>query len=633
MQKQPRYAALPHAARVQIGKHPLLAGALAAILAGSAGVLSWTLTRAHTTTLPVAQSALAVSGRGATVPFIEYEAESAATNGSVLDASRTAGMLPSEASGRQAVVLGAGEYVEFRLTSPANAVVVHYSIPDSGDGSAYTTPLAVYVNGAKNQDLTLTNKYSWFYGGYPFSNSPGPSPHHFYDDVRATFANTLDAGARVRLEVDSGGGPVTVDTADFEQIAPLSQPSGSLSVVSYGADPTGAANSTAAFTSAIAAASSQRKVLWVPAGTYTVTAHLIVDKVTIQGAGPWYSVLHGSGVGIYGNTSPGSSNVHVSDLAVFGEVVDRDDNAQVNAFGGAIGGGSTITNVWMQHVKVGLWLDGPFSGLTVSGCRILDTTADGLNLHNGITNTTVTNNFIRNTGDDGLAMWSDQNADANNTFAFNTVELPILANNIAIYGGHDNKVTDNVVSDTQTQGGGLHVANRFNSVLLSGVTTLARNTTLRAGVLDPNWRFGVGALWLDALNGAMTGTSATTPCRASSSATKPTRVTWVLRSSREKPRPADRFVRSSSPSRICTRSPRSVSSVASASAMVLLPAPDRPVSQTVAPVSCRALIRVFRTLSCRCLPSVRIGRPHPRRPAGCRGHSRSTDTPVRAADC
>ena len=389
MQKQPRYAALPHAARVQIGKHPLLAGALAAILAGSAGVLSWTLTRAHTTTLPVAQSALAVSGRGATVPFIEYEAESAATNGSVLDASRTAGMLPSEASGRQAVVLGAGEYVEFRLTSPANAVVVHYSIPDSGDGSAYTTPLAVYVNGAKNQDLTLTNKYSWFYGGYPFSNSPGPSPHHFYDDVRATFANTLDAGARVRLEVDSGGGPVTVDTADFEQIAPLSQPSGSLSVVSYGADPTGAANSTAAFSSAIAAASSQRKVLWVPHGTYTVTAHLIVNKVTIQGAGPWYSVLHGSGVGIYGNNSPGSSNVHVSDLAVFGEVVDRDDNAQVNAFGGAIGGGSTITNVWMQHVKVGLWLDGPFSGLTVSGCRILDTTADGLNLAERSTVATV----------------------------------------------------------------------------------------------------------------------------------------------------------------------------------------------------------------------------------------------------
>ena len=506
MQKPSRHTTLARA--TGLGGHRRLAAALATTLAGAAGLLAWALPQAGAAALPVAQSALAVSGRGATVPFIEYEAESAATNGSVLDASRTAGMLPSEASGRQAVVLGAGEYVEFRLTSPANAVVVHYSIPDSGDGSAYTTPLAVYVNGAKNQDLSLTNKYSWFYGGYPFSNSPGSNPHHFYDDVRATFANTLTIGTKVRLQVDSGNTPITVDTADFEQISALAQPSGSLSVVSYGADPTGAANSTAAFSSAIAAASSQGKVLWVPAGAYTVTAHLIVNKVTIQGAGPWYSVLHGSGVGIYGNNSPGSSNVHVSDLAVFGEVVDRDDNAQVNAFGGAIGGGSTITNVWMQHVKVGLWLDGPFSGLTVSGCRILDTTADGLNLHNGITNTTVTNNFIRNTGDDGLAMWSDQNADANNTFAFNTVELPILANNIAIYGGHDNKVTDNVVSDTQTQGGGLHVANRFNSVLLSGVTTLARNTTLRAGVLDPNWQFGVGALWFDALNGAMTGTIA-----------------------------------------------------------------------------------------------------------------------------
>jgi hypothetical protein len=160
----------------------------------------------------------------------------------------------------------------------------------------------------------------------------------------------------------------------------------------------------------------------------------------------------------------------------------------------------------MEHTKVGLWLDGPFSGLTVTGCRIRDTTADGLNLHEGISNVNVNQNLIRNTGDDGLAMWSDQQADHNNVFQFNTVALPILANNIAIYGGSDNSVTDNIVSDTLTQGGGIHVGNRFSAVALAGTTTIARNTLIRTGVLDPNWQFGVGAMWFYALDSAMTGT-------------------------------------------------------------------------------------------------------------------------------
>jgi hypothetical protein len=492
-------------------RRKVLIGVITVVLAGAATLLVWALPQARAVTATGAgQSALSIRGRGATVGFTEYEAEATATNGHVLDASRTAGTLASEASGRSAVTLaGNGRYVEFTLTAPANAVDVHYSVPDTGDGSAYTTPLAVYVNGTKNQDLTLTNRSSWVYGDYPGSNSPGPTPRHFYDDVRTTFTSVLAAGAKVRLQVDGGSAAVTVDTADFEQISALDQPSGSLSVTDYGADRTGGADATSAFRSAIGAAATQGRVLWVPAGTYTVTAHLIVDNVTIKGAGPWYSVLHGNGVGIFGGyVADGrpSTRVHVSDLAMFGEVVDRDDNAQMNAFGGALGGGSTVTNVWIQHTKTGLWLVGPFNGLTISGCRIQDTMADGLMLNNGITSTTVTNNFIRNTGDDGLVMWSETNADTNNAFSFNTVELPIMANNIAIYGGHDNSITDNVVADTQTQGGGLHVGQRFSSTALSGVTTLARNTTLRAGVLDPNWKFGVGAVWFDARDAPMSGT-------------------------------------------------------------------------------------------------------------------------------
>jgi hypothetical protein len=194
--------------------------------------------------------------------------------------------------------------------------------------------------------------------------------------------------------------------------------------------------------------------------------------------------------------------VKLYNFAIIGQVNERVDCDQANG----IGGGSVVSGLWIQHVKVGLWLDGPFDGLTVTGNRILDTTADGLNLHQGISHVTVTNNFNRNTGDDGLAMWAEHDADHDNTFSFNTVELPILANNIAIYGGYGNTVSDNIVSDTQDQGGGIHIANRFSTVPLSGVTTVARNTTLRTGVLDSNWQFGVGALWFDGRDSAITGT-------------------------------------------------------------------------------------------------------------------------------
>jgi hypothetical protein len=37
------------------------------------------------------------------------------------------------------------------------------------------------------------------------------------------------------------------------------------------------------------------------------------------------------------------------------------------------------------------------------------------------------------------------------------------------------------------------------------VTNVRRNTIIRSGDLDPNWQFGVGALWFDARDQAMTG--------------------------------------------------------------------------------------------------------------------------------
>jgi F5/8 type C domain len=218
-------------------------------------------------------------------------------------------------------------------------------------------------------------------------------------------------------------------------------------------------------------------------------------------------VLGGNDVGVYGNLPPNpSTNVHLSNFAIFGQVTDRVDSADVNGIGGGLQD-STISDVWIQHVKAGIWMTGPFTNLKINDVRIQDTTADGINFDGGITDSSVTNTYVRNTGDDGLALWSSGAADSGDSFSHDTVVLPILANNFAIYGGSDNAITNDYATDTITQGGGIQVGNRFSAVPLSGTTTIDNNTLVRTGTLDPNWKFGVGAIWFYASDGEnMTGT-------------------------------------------------------------------------------------------------------------------------------
>jgi Pectate lyase superfamily protein/F5/8 type C domain len=448
--------------------------------------------------------------QGAQVPFTQYSAVNAKNTGTVIGPSDNLFTLPAEAIGRTAVTLaGAGQYVQFTLVKPANAVDLRYSIPDSADGTGLTTPLKVYVNGQARPSLTLSSTYDWFYGSYPFTNNPADlGGHHMYDDVRTQFGRTLPAGTQVRFEIANPSIPVTLNVADFEQVAPPApQPRGSISVLSYGADPTGKTDSTTAIQNAINAGSAAGKAVYIPSGNFLVTSHLIVNNVTLTGAGEWYSVLGGNGVGVFGNFAPSpSTNVHLSNFAIFGQVNARVDSEDFMGIGGSLQN-STINSVWIEHVQAGIWMTGPFTNLKISNVRIQDTVADGINFDGGITNSSVTNTYIRNTGDDGIALWSNGVADANDTISNDTVQLPVLANNFAIYGGSNNTITHDYGTDTITQGGGIQVGNRFAAVPLAGTTTIADNTLVRTGTLDPNWRFGVGAIWFYASDGAdMTGT-------------------------------------------------------------------------------------------------------------------------------
>ncbi len=462
----------------------------------------------------------AVGGAGATLPYTEIQAENATYTGTLIDATqnRTYPGLAVEAIERRAVTLTGSQYVEFTVPVSSNSIVVRYSIPDGNGGAGIDATLGLTINGVAQTALATTSRYGYAYGGYPFNNNMGDvRPHHFYDEVHR-LVGQMSAGQKVRLT--GTGTTTTVDLIDFEQVgAALSQPANSISLTSYaGVDPSGSGDSTTATQQAINDASSQGKVLWVPSGTYKINTQLHVNNVTIQGAGMWYSTFHfitqtGNSEGFYGNYAPTpSTNVHLSNFAIFGEVVVRNDNDQINGIGGSLTN-STVDHLWIEHTKCGLWLDGPFDNLQISYMRIRNQNADGVNFHKGVTHSSVTQSVFRNTGDDALAMWSDSNgtsiADANNSFTFNRVEIPVLANGIALYGGTNNTVTDNYIADQQAEGGGIHVGNRFSPVTaVAGTINILRNTIARSGSEDyyNGWNFGTGALWFYALDQALNAT-------------------------------------------------------------------------------------------------------------------------------
>ncbi len=163
--------------------------------------------------------------------------------------------------------------------------------------------------------------------------------------------------------------------------------------------------------------------------------------------------------------------------------------------------------MWVEHTKVGWWVgagtQNVTDGLVITGSRFRNLFADGVNFCNGTSNSVVEHSHFRNTGDDALASWapnSDGGVNTNNTFRFNTVQVPWRANCFAIYGGRDNKVEDNLCYDVVTYPGIL-IAQQFGAWPFAGTTSVQRNSLIRAG--GPMWKQEHGALKLHASEGAM----------------------------------------------------------------------------------------------------------------------------------
>ncbi|MFC6020757.1 CARDB domain-containing protein [Plantactinospora solaniradicis] len=480
-----------------------------------------------------------VVGRGAAVPYTEYEAEAASYQGTLLEADpkRTFGHtnFASESSGRKSVRLNSqGQYVEFTSTNQANSIVVRNSIPDSAGGGGTEATISLYVNGTFNRKLTLSSRNSWLYGltddTESLSNTPQANARRLFDESHALLSQSYPSGTRFRLQRDAGDNAsfYIIDLVDLEQVAPaLSQPAGCTSITTYGAVPNDGVDDTAAIQRAVT--DDENGVIscvWIPAGQWRQEQKILspdpgrgqynqrgIRNVTIRGAGMWHSQL-------YTNTEPQNvvgninhphegnvgfdidDNTQISDIAIFGMTTNRANRG--HGINGRLGKNTKISNVWIEHVNVGAWVGRDYSdtpaywnpgdGLEFTGMRIRNTYADGINFANSTRNSRVFNSSFRTNGDDALAVWAsryvrDTSVDIghDNHFVNNTIQLPWRANGIAIYGGYGNTIENNLIYDTANYPG-IMLATDHDPLPFSGQTLIANNGLYRTG----------GAFWNEA---------------------------------------------------------------------------------------------------------------------------------------
>lgn len=478
-----------------------------------------------------------VVGRGAAVPYTEYEAEAARYQGTLLttDAKRTFGHtnFATESSGRESVRLTTtGHFVEFTSANAANSIVVRNSIPDAPSGGGAEATISLYVNDTFSRKLTLSSKHSWLYGRTDdpegLTNTPGTDARRLFDESHALLSQSYPAGTTFRLQRDAGDTAsfYIIDLVDLEQVAPPSaQPAGCTSITNYGAVPNDGLDDTDAIQRAVTAdQQGDISCVWIPAGQWRQEQKILTDDplnrgthnqvgirdVTIRGAGMWHSQLYtltpphqAGGINHPHEGNFGfdiDHNTKISDIAIFGSGTIRggDGNHEGGVgLNGRFGKDTRITNVWIEHANVGVWagrdysnipeLWGPGDGVEFSGMRIRNTYADGINFANGTRNSSVYNSSFRNNGDDALAVWAskyvkDTSVDIghDNHFRNNTIQLPWRANGIAVYGGYGNTIENNIIADTMNYPG-IMLATDHDPLPFTGQTLIANNALYRTG--------------------------------------------------------------------------------------------------------------------------------------------------------
>jgi hypothetical protein len=246
------------------------------------------------------------------------------------------------------------------------------------------------------------------------------------------------------------------------------------------------------------------KTVWLPAGTFKITGDIILPaNLTVHGAGMWYTQLVGDEA-LYSNADKrvrlkgNGGNIHLSDFAIVGKLTYRSDKEANDGIVGSYGTNSTISNIWIEHTKVGMWIENS-QNLKITGCRMRNTMADGINFCVGMAGSTIENCTARGTGDDCFAIWpttflKQEFSPGHNLIIHCTGQLPFLANGAAIYGGDSNTVKACSFTDI-SQGSAILVSTTFPTENkdkginnnFSGTTVIEDCDIKNSGGFDHEW--------------------------------------------------------------------------------------------------------------------------------------------------
>jgi hypothetical protein len=428
-------------------------------------------------------------------PWEQYQAETMNTQGIISSFSVEYRTLGSEASGRRYVSLIPGQSLEFSPRAKANALVVRFSLPDNPQGTGTTARLGVFVDGSLTKTLILNSAWSYAYGDFPWSSDPSQGLAHKFWDESQSLIPAIEPGQSLSLQfLDSEDSQLLhIDLVDLEWVSPPQpSPRGYLNVLDFGAQGDGIGDDSPAVNQAIEVAAQQGTGVYFPPGEYKIGAIRLKENIAISGAGMWHTRMVGSLSRFHFYSQNGSRGGGIfQDFAIFGDTDHRDDNsARDNAFSGTPSEGTVLERIWVEHKKCAFWVgnggnDPVVKNLTIKECRFRNLMADAVNFCNGTRDSLVIHSHVRYSGDDALATWSapgDPPAKGNH-FIGNWIQLPWLANGIALYGGEDHVVVDNLIEDNVYTGSGLYVAAHFQAAPFKGTHRLEQNTLLRSGTL------------------------------------------------------------------------------------------------------------------------------------------------------
>ncbi len=262
------------------------------------------------------------------------------------------------------------------------------------------------------------------------------------------------AGQKQTIEVNDA--PVVATVSLPITITPAPPPAPEyLNLLDFGAVPNGVVDCQTAITNALAAAKSQKKKLYVPAGRYLHSNVINIDSVEVFGEGnlsefvasnPSRACIFLKGV----NPVLRSVRHLISTVGI--TRMSAAEQASIVAW---MANGFNVENVTVEGAaSIGVLVYGSNNGL-VRQCRVLNTLADSYHVTYGSSNVGILGNYSRNCGDDGVAVVSyggNPKACSAISIIGNDVGYNTWGRGIAVSGGNNITIEGNTITRTNAAG-------------------------------------------------------------------------------------------------------------------------------------------------------------------------------------